>query len=59
MSDLRELTDAESDIVGGGVMMRPQPIHGVGGELELIEVILVDILRLLEPKQPKPVAYTK
>jgi hypothetical protein len=56
MSDLRELTDAELDIVGGGsALMRapsPQPSRGCGGEIKLVEELIVDILRLLEPKQP-------
>jgi hypothetical protein len=45
MSDLRELTDAELDIVGGGLKNpRPQPIG-----IKLIEEIIIDILKFLEP----------
>jgi hypothetical protein len=52
MSDLRVLTDAELDIVGGGIMTiaRPKPTQGCGGgEIRLVEEIIVDILKLLEP----------
>ena len=53
MSDLRELTDAELDIVGGGsALMRapsPQPSRGCGGEIKLVEELIVDILRLWNP----------
>lgn len=50
MNDLRELTDAELDIVGGGILTRapsPQPIG-----IKLVEERIVDILRLLEPQKP-------
>jgi hypothetical protein len=43
---LRELMDAELDIVGGGAKRAPQPTG-----LKLVEEIFVDILRFLEPKQ--------
>jgi hypothetical protein len=51
MSELRELTDAELDIVGGGITSithKPTepPI------VKLVEEIIVDILKILEPKQP-------
>jgi hypothetical protein len=49
---IRELTDAELDIVSGG-LMRPQPIRGPEPiVVKLVEEIIVDILRILEPKQP-------
>jgi hypothetical protein len=51
MTKLRELTDAELDIVGGGTLMRnpnPQPIG-----IKLVEEILVDILKILEGNQGK------
>jgi hypothetical protein len=51
MSDLRELTDAELDIVGAGMKApSPQPIG-----IKLVEELVVDILRLLEPQKPGPV----
>lgn len=51
MAELRELTDAELDIVGGGSgYARPKPSQGCGGgEIRLVEEIIVDILKLLEP----------
>jgi hypothetical protein len=49
---MRELTDAELDIVGGGTMQifkgEPKPTGVIG----LVEAVIVDIVRLLEPKQP-------
>jgi hypothetical protein len=59
MSDLRELTDAELDIVGGGLTKptRPEPSQGCGGEIKLVEEIIVDILKLLggnnRPQNPR------
>jgi hypothetical protein len=51
MSDLRVLTDAELDLVGGGFMTaRPAPIRSP--EPVVIRELVVDILRILEPKQP-------
>jgi hypothetical protein len=52
MSELRELTDAELDIVGGRLTKigRPEPVGG--GAIKLVEEIIFDILRILEPKQP-------
>jgi hypothetical protein len=56
MNDLRELTDAELDIVGGGAI--PRPTQCGGGELKLAEEIIVDILRILEPnKAPQPAQF--
>jgi hypothetical protein len=55
MTELRVLTDAELDIVSGGAkaIMRPEPTQGCGGgEIKLVAEIIVDILKLLEPKQP-------
>ena len=58
MSELRELTDAELDIVGGGVTrpMRPPvpggPSLGGGGAIGLVEEVIVDILKILEPQKP-------
>jgi hypothetical protein len=54
MTELRVLTDAELDIVSGGAKaMRPEPTQGCGGgEIKLVAEIIVDILKLLEPKQP-------
>jgi hypothetical protein len=54
MSDLRVLTDAELDIVGGGLTApRPAPIRSPEPIIvKLVEEIVVDILRILEPKQP-------
>jgi hypothetical protein len=52
MSGLRVLTDTELDIVGGGgltIVGRPAP-QPTG--IKLVEEIIVDILRILEPKQP-------
>jgi len=58
MSDLRVLTDAELDIVGGGAIApiyRPAPSQGCcspccgpSGE-KLVKVLVADILRLLDP----------
>jgi hypothetical protein len=55
MSDLRVLTDAELDLVGGGglTIVRPTPIRSPEPAIvKLVEEIVVDILRILEPKQP-------
>jgi len=53
MDDLRVLTDAELDIVGGGQFAGAEPKPtGVNLVVELI----VDILRLLEPKQTQVAA---
>jgi len=49
MSDLRELTNAELDIVGGGTLKAPSP-QPIG--IKLVEELVVDILRLLEPQKP-------
>jgi hypothetical protein len=49
MSDLRELTDVELDIVGGGTLRAPSP-QPIG--IKLVEELVVDILRLLEPQKP-------
>ena len=60
MSDLRVLTDAELEIVSGGSKIeRPQPVGsgGCGGEIKVVEEVLVDILKLLEPQRQKQVAY--
>ena len=53
MSDMRALTDAELDIVGGaygdlGLTLSSRPTTGI----KVVEEIIVDILRILEPKQP-------
>ena len=50
---LRELTNAELDIVAGGLTkpMRPpipEPSQGCGGEIKLVEEIFIDILKILE-----------
>jgi hypothetical protein len=52
MSDLRELADAELDIVGGGAQpfLRREPSQG--GVIKLVEEVFVDVLRLLEPQKP-------
>jgi hypothetical protein len=51
MSSLRELTNAELDIVGGGAIAiaRPEPISRVNP----IIVILEDILQILEGGERK------
>ena len=48
------ITDAELDLVSGGLMApRPAPIRSPEPIIvKLVEVIVVDILRILEPKQP-------
>jgi hypothetical protein len=51
MNDLRELTDTELDIVGGGITMR-KPTGGSDLGIKLVEEILVDILKILEGNQP-------
>jgi hypothetical protein len=56
MSDLREPTDAELDIVGGGAMRAPGPQPIV---IKLVEELIVDILRILEPKQPTRLKDTR
>ena len=46
MTELRELTDAELDIVGGGAMMKqPGPQQPI---VRLVEELIVDIVRVLE-----------
>jgi hypothetical protein len=54
MSDLRELTNAELDrvsagsrIAPSGAWLSPEPTGGV----KLVEEIIVDILRILEPQR--------
>ena len=47
MSDLRELSDAELAIVGGGTLKAPSP-QPIG--IKLVEELVVDILRILEPQ---------
>ena len=54
MSDLRVLTDAELDMVSGGalsIVARPAP-RPEAPIVKLVEELIVDILRILEPKQP-------
>lgn len=49
MSGLRELTNAELDIVGGGIAYaRPNPTQSCGSGIKLVEEIIVDILKVLE-----------
>jgi hypothetical protein len=58
MSALRELTDTDLDIVGGGApaVYRPAPSQGCGGgEIKLVEEIIVDILKLFEPNNRQQV----
>ena len=53
MSDLRVLTDAELDMVSGGalsIVARPAPSEAP--IVKLVEELIVDILRILKPKQP-------
>jgi hypothetical protein len=57
MSDLRVLTDAELDIVGGGAV--PRLIQGGGGVIQLVEEVIVDILQLFEPSRPKPLVTAR
>lgn len=45
MTELRELTDAELDTVGGGITNKNQ---GCGGGIKLVEEILSDILKVFE-----------
>jgi hypothetical protein len=45
MSDLRELTNAELDIVGGGMMARPEPKPPIVTKLE--EQIIIDVKTIL------------
>jgi hypothetical protein len=56
MNELRELTDAELDIVSGGVakIMRPEPGPQSPEPIvvKLVAELIVDILKILEPKQP-------
>jgi hypothetical protein len=53
MTDLRVLTDAELDFVGGGAVPIVAKRPGLGGgELKLAEEILEVLFRVLEPKQP-------
>jgi hypothetical protein len=47
MTELRELTDAELDFVGGGAVA-PRPVGG--GVIGLAEEIILDIFQFLEPK---------
>jgi hypothetical protein len=62
VGDLRELTDTELDIVAGGLTPPPRPPTRLGPGAptsptggNLLEEIIVDILRILEPKQPAAV----
>jgi hypothetical protein len=58
MGGLRELTDTELDVVGGGVtaVYRSAPTRGCGGgEIKLVEEIIVDILKLLRPNNRQQV----
>jgi hypothetical protein len=49
MSDIRALTDAELDIVGGASGdLGLTPTTGI----KVVEEIIVDILRILEPQRP-------
>jgi len=48
-STVQELTTAELDIVAGGLAPRPAP-RPTGGNL--LEEVIADILRIVEPKQP-------
>jgi hypothetical protein len=50
MNDLRVLTDAELDFVGGGATKPRQPTQNCGGELKLAEEILAVLFRVLEPR---------
>jgi len=55
MNELRELTEAELDMVSGGalsIVARPAPRQPEAPLVKLVEEIIVDILRILEPKQP-------
>jgi hypothetical protein len=61
MSDPRVLTDAELDIVAGGLTRPPSPPTRLGPGAptsptggNLLEEIIVDIVRLLEPKLLEP-----
>ena len=58
MAGLRELLDTELDVVGGGAtaVNRSAPTQGCGGgEIKLVEAIIVDILKLLEPNNRQQV----
>jgi hypothetical protein len=57
MSDLRVLTDAELDIVGGGAV--PRLIQGGGGVIQVVEEVIVVILQLFEPSRPKPLVTAR
>jgi hypothetical protein len=60
MSELRELTNAESDIVsGGGFIIVAKPAPRQTAVIELVEELIVDILKLLEPQQPTRVMAQK
>jgi len=52
MSDFRDLTDAELDLVSGGLMdPRPAPIRSPEPTIvKLVEELVVDILKILEPQ---------
>jgi hypothetical protein len=53
MSDLRELTDAELDLVSGGLtsIVRPTPIRSPEPIIvKVVEELVVDILKILEPQ---------
>jgi hypothetical protein len=54
MNELRILTDAELDHVGGGQFTgRPAPIRSPEPIIvKVVEELVVDILRILEPQQP-------
>ena len=52
MSDLCVLTDAELDLVSGGLTSIARPRNPEPIVIKVVEEILVDILRILEPQQP-------
>ena len=57
---MRELTNAELDIVsGGGFIIVAKPAPKQTGVIGLVEEVIVDILKLLEPQQPTRVMAQK
>ena len=58
MTELRELTDAELDIVAGGAMRptAPKPMEPI--IVKLVEEIVIDILKVLEGDAGRQKAYT-